>query len=315
MSPHGGGRGAAYAGGVLRAALRPASLGLLAVALVLATAFTLLGQWQADRSRRSEADPALERVQPLTAVLPPATAFTGADDGQLVSATGAFVPEEQLLVPDRLQDGQQGSWVVAAFEVDPVASGGTAGDATAVVPVVRGWVPEGTAAADVAEAGTARTVLTGRLLAGEAPQGVAVAADGSTQVRAVSPADLLNVWVGEVYSGFVVQSDPAPVPPLAAVPTTAPQSDVDLRNVSYAAQWWLFAGLALVLWWRVVRDRFLDPVDPGATGGGGADDGGDGRDGGDGPGPAAWDDVPGSPPPPDRPVTATATSTQRQEVP
>ena len=30
-------------------------------------------------------------------------------------------------------------------------------------------------------------------------------------------------------------------------------------NGAYALQWWLFAGFAVFVWWRVVRDRYVLP--------------------------------------------------------
>ena len=243
---------------MLRAALRPAPLALLVLALAVATACALLGQWQAERSRASTAQPALERVVPLAEVLAPATAFPGRADGQVVEATGEFAGGEQLLVDGRLQDGEPGRWVLA-----PLAVAGPDGRVS-VLPVVRGWVEGGADAVPAPPTGPVRVV--GRLIAGEPPQGVVPAQDGAAPVvRAVSPADLVNVWDGPLHTGFVIAAEPVPPAPLEVAPSRAPSAGTDWRNLSYAVQWWVFAGFAIVVWWRVVRDRFLLP-EAGAAG-------------------------------------------------
>ena len=252
-----------YRGGVLRAVLRPAPLALLALALAIATACALLGQWQVERSRASAVRPALETVVPLTDVLEPATTFTGDVDGQLVRAEGTFTGGEQVLVDGRLQDGTPGRWVVAPLAV---AGGGE----PALLPVVRGWVPEGTdlAAAAALVPPTGAVAVTGRLIAGEPPQGVPPAGGAIPVLAALSPTDLVNVWDARLYTGFVIAEEPAAQAPLQPVVSSAPTTGTDWRNISYALQWWLFAAFAVVIWWRTVRDRYLveGPVEP-LTGG------------------------------------------------
>ena len=53
---------------------------------------------------------------------------------QIVSASGHFLEGKQVLVRNRLQDGDKGYWVVAAFAVDGAPKHNT-------IPVVRGWQP------------------------------------------------------------------------------------------------------------------------------------------------------------------------------
>ena len=258
---------------MLRAVLRPAPLALLALALALATGFALLGQWQLDRSRAVEASPALERPRPLGDVLAPAETFRSDGDGQVVSATGRFGADlvgdpaagadGQVLVAGRDRDGRDGSWVVAPFRVDgATASGGTDDDAAAraaVLPVVLGWVSPQVAAQGVAALPgppSGDVEVTGRLLIGEPPRGLGSGPDGAV-VRALAPADLVNVWDARLYTGFVIASEPAASAPLLQVSSAPPLRGTDWRSFSYALQWWLFAGFAVFFWWRVVRERFL----------------------------------------------------------
>lgn len=227
--------------GVLRTALRPASLGLLALALALATAFAALGHWQLARSREHARPAPTEHVVPLGRVLAPASPFTGKADEQRVRVTGEYVAADTALVPGRELAGRDGSWVVTALRVP--AADGTSG---ALLPVVRGWVPAG-ASAPAPPAGV--VALTGRLQVSEEPRGVGP--DG--RLLAVSSADLVNLWQPPLYTGFLIAADAEP--PLTPVPSPAPQRLLDLQNLSYAFQWWLFAAFAVLFWVKVVRDR------------------------------------------------------------
>ena len=232
---------------MLRTALRPASLGLLALALALATAFAALGNWQLERSRTHAGPGRTEQVVPLAQVLAPSSTFTGRADGQRVAVTGTYRPQDQVLVADRPRGGEPGSWLVAALAVE--ADGGAA-----LLPVLRGWLPEGAAPPDPP---SGAVELTGRLQPGEPPRGYAP----GQELRALSSADLVNAWDGPLYTGYLALEEASA--PLSVVPTSAPTGDLDLRNVSYALQWWLFAAFAVLVWVHLVRQRHRDELEDG----------------------------------------------------
>jgi cytochrome oxidase assembly protein ShyY1 len=234
---------------VLRTALQPKFLALLALALALATAFAWLGDWQLGRARDKAAhEVAAEAAErhpvDIAQVLQPATALTGKQVRRVVHADGDLDTTRLLRVPDRRLDGEDGSWLLAPLRVD--AGGGT-------LPVVLGWLPAG-AVPPALPNGHVR--LTGHLEQSEAPTGVTAPAsqDGVPQVPAVSSADLVNLWQPPLYTAYLAVSDPAPAAPLRAVPASTPSSGFALQNLSYALQWWLFAGFAVFFWWRQVRD-------------------------------------------------------------
>lgn len=228
---------------MLRTALRPRFVALLALALLLASGFAWLGDWQLGRaqdeaSREVREQAAAQPVTPLPEVLAPAEPVTGDDVRRLVSVRGTLDPDAVLTVPGRELDGEPGSWVLV-----PVVVAGTGG----TLPVVLGWLGEGHRPPAL-EGG--RVELTGRLEQSEPPVG------GQTpdveQVPAVSSADLVNVWEPPLYTAYLVVTGPPA--PLRALPETAPSSGFALQNLSYALQWWAFAGFAVFFWWRVVRD-------------------------------------------------------------
>jgi cytochrome oxidase assembly protein ShyY1 len=86
------------------------------------------------------------------------------------------------------------------------------------------------------------------------------------QIDRVDVNALVQRWPYPLFTGFVLLTDQAPAPPgpaLALVPpVTSTDSGLDLRNLSYALQWWLFAAFGLFFWWRVVRDDHQGRTSP-----------------------------------------------------
>ena len=243
-----------------RTARSPRMLGILLVLLAIAAVCARLGAWQLDRAqesaRQAEAAQAAEAADavPLADGLAPQATFTGVADRRLVVAQGTFGPDE-VLVPDRERDGEDGLLVVTPFVV---------AETGATLAVVRGWVPDAADAAAV-PAPPGDATVTGVLQVGEpAHDDVALPAG---QVAAVSPAALVNRWGAPVYTGYLILTDVEPVQGalLAAPLPDLPSGAWDLQNLAYAAQWWLFGGFAVALWVRLVRDearRSVEPADP-----------------------------------------------------
>lgn len=249
-----------------KTALKPRWIAGFVFAIAISGVFVLLSQWQFGRSTRPEipANPATEQVRPLTETLQPGEFFHGTDADQMVSAEGSYDPAKQLLVPGRLHDGRPGYWVVTAFAVSgaPTLSGVAASPQT-WIPVARGWVAD-RAAAPAPPSGILQ--LTGRLLPSEAP--VPGTAPQPGEATAVSVAELINYWEVSSYPGFVAATaeitggedvSPAAVPgellPLNIGPQP-PAQQINWLNLFYSLEWVVFAGFALFIWWRLVKDDY-----------------------------------------------------------
>jgi hypothetical protein len=74
---------------------------------------------------------------------------------------------------------------------------------------------------------------------------------------ALAVAELINLWTvppDGVYAGYLVLADaPAGLESIDAPPPDTGVS-LNLLNVFYAIEWVVFAGFAVFLWYRLVRD-------------------------------------------------------------
>ncbi|MEZ0165062.1 SURF1 family protein [Kineococcus sp. LSe6-4] len=233
---------------------------LTVVALLVVLACGGLGVWQWQRGNVVITEPpARQPVAPVSEIVDAgasgAAAVLSADEvGHRVEVTGTFDPDVDLLVPGRALDGVVGSW---ALGVVVLADGSG-------VPVVRGWVPEGTLAPALP---TGTVDLRGVVQPPEASDlAPSTAALPAGQTWVVSAADLINRVDYPVANAYV--TDTAPAAGLRAVPPDDPGQAtrrLDWRNLAYAGQWWVFALFAVVLWFRAVRDerRAAGEDDPG----------------------------------------------------
>lgn len=255
---------------MLRTALKPRWLALLAVVLVAAAVMARLGEWQLDRARQKgeherEAAARARPVMPLASMLTPRTDFPSADADRQVTVSGTWDGEQQLLVPGRRLGDATGLWVVTPLRLADHSG----------VPVLRGWVPDaGDVRADPGALPRGEVTLTGVL---EPPEPVDDLQPGDAgavpagQVALVAAPLLVQHWHFPLMTGYVVQTaaTPAPSGPAAtlhAVEPTGAGGGLALQNLSYALQWWLFSAFGLFFWWRVVRDDHRGRLRPAAAG-------------------------------------------------
>jgi cytochrome oxidase assembly protein ShyY1 len=223
------------------------------VFVVLAIPVCLVaGSWQLSRfedqvaAHREQQDAAevTGPARPLARLLPPTTETVG----EVATVTGRFDAGEQLLVPDRELDGERGFYVLTPLLP---SDGGPA------VPVVRGWLPGAADAGRVPEPPAGEVTVAGALQAAESPSEVGGGATGlpDGQLAVIGAASLINVLPYEVVDAWITVRDAEA--PLAAVPPTAPSGsglDADaFQNLGYTAEWFVFAGFAVFMWFRLFR--------------------------------------------------------------
>lgn len=248
--------------------LRPRWVLALLLALGIAAAFALLGQWQLERAIASGevVERSTETVLALEDVAEPGGATEQVATGQMVRVSGRYLAGDEQIIAGRLNAGESGYWVVSHFVTDAGAS----------IPVARGWakdesvaraaaqkLAEHSAATDAAANGEdGQVTLTARFLPSEAP---ALPAEGSDphSMTTVSVAALINLWQdfngqkfdgNDVFAGYLV--DQSAAPGLDKIDSPVPENEVSLNwlNVFYALEWAVFAGFAIFLWYRLVKD-------------------------------------------------------------
>jgi cytochrome oxidase assembly protein ShyY1 len=232
-------------------ARRPRWIAALVLALGIAAGFAALGQWQLSRSFDSApiTEEQSETVVPLDTVAEPQEPVLAIAAGQRVSVEASFVADDYVILSDRINTTTPGFWVVGHAITESGAS----------LAVALGWSEtEDDAASAIA---TLQTVppdgeLIGRYLPSEAPTQSAFE-EGVRSALAVS--ELVNLWETPpegVYGGYLTAAEGAPG--LTAIDSPRPISEVSLNllNIFYAVEWVIFAGFAIFLWYRLVRDAW-----------------------------------------------------------
>jgi cytochrome oxidase assembly protein ShyY1 len=232
-------------------ARRPRWIAALILALAIAGGFAALGQWQLARSFESAAprDEQTEVVAPLDEVSQPQHPVPDSATGQLVTVDATFVAGDYVVLSDRINHSGPGYWVVG----HAVTANG------ASLAVALGWAGTPDAASDAIRTlndSAPDGALTGRYLPTESPQ----ESDFEKGIRSsMAVSELINLWATPpegVYGGYLIL-DAAPAS-LELIDAPAPITEVSLNllNIFYAVEWVIFAGFAIFLWYRLVRDAW-----------------------------------------------------------
>ncbi|MDO9397207.1 MAG: SURF1 family cytochrome oxidase biogenesis protein [Herbiconiux sp.] len=247
---------------------RPRWIAMLVLALAVAAGFAALGQWQLSRavSTGSEGNTLTETVRPLDEVADPQKPVLEVQAAQRVETAGRLVASGYDVLAGRLDDGLKGYWVIGQVALDAPAD--------TYLAVALGWTADADVAVQTAErlrdAGDgAPQELVGRYLPTEAPSTAepGTASDGLESLlggpaeTTLAVASLVNRWPefdaqAAVYGGYLVL-DTAPEG-LTPIASPEPDRSVQLNwlNIFYAAEWVVFAGFAVYLWYRLVRDAW-----------------------------------------------------------
>ncbi|MFL2001508.1 SURF1 family protein [Microbacterium sp. A1-JK] len=230
---------------------RPAALrwtGYVAVAIVFAIACGFLSHWQFTRNEERARQLALVDANydaepvPLSDVIPAGADLDPADEWTPVILTGAYLPDDELLVRNRPHGGTAAFEVLVPFRLDDGR----------VMIVDRGWVPPGDPDPEpdaVPAPPTGQTTVVVRLKPGEMVPASGRSADEGQVATINLPtiADVVSSGDAVLTSAYgqLVSEDPAP----AVVPGALPSPTEDPGpHLSYAIQWILFAimGFAFI---------------------------------------------------------------------
>lgn len=231
---------------------------MLALLIGVIVAFTQLGLWQISRADSSDAQDVMDAQEnvtpvPLSSVVTPYAPFPDDGSNVPVEVSGSYDPELQFVVPDRVLDGEVGWWVVTGLRTDEGA----------LLAVLRGWVSDPAA---VAAPSPGPRVVYGTLAPSESAVPTDEVSAGNEvayeELGSIDLAILANTWPGELYNAFIFATDEQPAPATDVVPVPPPSLDagLDWGNMGYALQWWVFAGFAVYMYWRFLREAAYPPV-------------------------------------------------------
>lgn len=255
---------------MLRTALKPKWIAALLVAIALVVGFLLLGRWQIE-SAFSSATTAADREAyqtrvPLGELATPGKGLIEESAARPASVTGTLVTGDYFIVAGRIQDGRTGVWVVGHLAVTDDGVRKYAENEAPGMPIAIGWAADdATAQSAIAEL-DARVPesleLAVKVEAGQSPQS-ARHEDDPHRVLSMAPGQLINHWqtpAVSYYSAWVLLEEGVALPEsLEAIHAVDidTSTHIDLLNIFYAIEWIVFAGMALYLWFRLVRDDYL----------------------------------------------------------
>ncbi|MBM7051172.1 SURF1 family cytochrome oxidase biogenesis protein [Rothia sp. ZJ1223] len=271
---------------MIKQALTPRWLGFLALVLALVTAFVMLSAWQlnASISNRVYADPDKDRVRAYTEVMKANAPLIARESDTVVKATGSYVPGSSYLVANHYDGDQRGYWVVSQFvpedgqQVELATS-----SATRSIAVARAWVAT---ADDVPADPVGKITVAGRVVPNEAPvRSNSLEGEGERVLGSVATAYLSNLWQVPLYSSILTAATEVPqgeellltdegtivadatiigahenVRPVK--PHQVEDASFNWLNIFYSLEWIVFAGFALYLWWRMLKDSVEKQEDP-----------------------------------------------------
>ena len=239
-------------------ARRPRWIAALVLCLAIAGGFAALGQWQLSRSIDAgvPVDESSEVPVPLADLAVAQQPLTSEAAGRRVTIEGTLAPDDYIVLTGRLNAGVSGYWVVGHL----IAGDDTTNDASAgaSLAVALGWAEterEATSAISRLQENPP-TTFGGRYLPSEFPQ-----EDDFEhgEQNSMSTAAFVNQWEQApttTYAGYLVTD--AAVAGLDLIDAPAPSTEVSINwlNIFYAVEWAVFAGFAVFLWFRLVKDAW-----------------------------------------------------------
>jgi len=242
-------------------ALTPRWIALLVLALVVAAVFAWLGKWQVERAIIQGAKDSYdtEVAVALDRIAQPATPLTTDAAGRRVTFDATLDPSSLVVVGNRVNEGAIGCWVTGRLV-----------GASGALAVALGWAPTIEDCQTTKDEMSGEPIIqalvtwTGRYSPPEMPEAPGTSIDPRA-LDYMSVAALYNIWPessSPVFAGYVIAEHD--IPGLKRISSTPPISDASLNllNVFYAVEWALFAGGAVFLWWRLLRDDWERRTEP-----------------------------------------------------
>jgi cytochrome oxidase assembly protein ShyY1 len=230
-------------------------LNWIALVIVFSIACGFLANWQFSRRETKLDSIAMVKQNfnatpvPISEYLPDSTMDPKKDQWRRVNLTGSYLPNHELLVRNKPNNGQVGFEQLVPFQVDGFG----------IVYITRGWVPTGQLQDAPDENPLPSTVTTSIVawIIGEEPRLERTAPEGQISTINIALANELTGLHSRLENGYVRLQVETPAVSKKLISMPAPSTE-EGNNLSYAVQWIIFAGMATAaLIWRIRRDSQL----------------------------------------------------------
>jgi surfeit locus 1 family protein len=241
-----------------KVATRPKWVGALLIALAVAAIFASLAQWQADRTYRYiPKAPAVQTSIKLADLAKSSDVFHANQVDRLVELQATPIPGVAYVVTDRIQLDGKGSSKNGYWLIRPATT-----DEGKFVILALGWYATQEEAANkaaefknIAE-DMALHPYRGIYEPSEDPR----PADGLV-FKTLSVAQLVNQPNLpndiDAYAGFVIVQEPSEYGEAILIGQNPGSTVFNWLTAFYAVEWSLFAGFAVFLWARLVKDEVI----------------------------------------------------------
>ena len=224
-------------------ARQPKWIGALVLSLLVAAVFAAFGQWQLERT--------------FTKDQPAQQAYNTEEVSVKIDTKNIYI------VSNRLQKGQSGFWLI----------GNSIDENKKSLTIAFGW------SADLAEVQSERSALraSGLEKFETRLEGVFIPPEAPLQQQNSLPYVFDSLSLAQLVNAYspdkAINSQPEILalngssqasawPPLQAIDITYDQGQrINWLSAFYFLEWVLFAGFALFLWWRLVRDEQIKHLD------------------------------------------------------
>jgi cytochrome oxidase assembly protein ShyY1 len=240
---------------VYRFLATPKWVGFAALMVALSTTMVGLGFWQLARYHlhhginvRIDTANATAPV-PIDTVISLTRPATSAQEWVRVTATGTYDPARTVIARDRSVNSTVGFEILVPLDL---------ADGTAIM-VDRGWIAPGTGngltAPRFAPVPAGPVTVTGRIHLPESKGETPTEINGQTTVRRIDPRMIAPaIGVPSAYTDYLLLDKQSPAATAGFTRIPADRQDSWL-NAGYTVQWWMFSGLALVLFaWAARRE-------------------------------------------------------------
>jgi len=208
--------------------------------LILVPVFVGLGFWQLDRAGQKRQLASTQETRRNAPVLELDGRVLDSDDVEhrMLEVSGIFIPEKSVFIENRKYRGKAGFHVITPMKI---------GTSDRYLPVNRGWVRT-----PPKEEQSALVRVTGRAVVPQPPAiqlGGGFAPDSSQRRWPFFTLENYAAWSGlAVYPFMVLQS---PDDAHGFVRNWASKPVDETMHIGYALQWFAFALIVAVIWFRI----------------------------------------------------------------